>query len=86
MTDIATSRDRSATLGKRIAAAQARLAARQRGDDVSIGEVLGGLNDELDQIVHEDHDDAVQRLNKIEARLRAEEIRIEDDKEEEEER
>jgi len=76
--------ERSAALGARIAEAQARLRARESGEDDSIGAVLGALNEELDHAVHEDHDVYVQRLNKIEARLRAEEIRIEDDREDEE--
>lgn len=76
--------ERSAALGARIAAAQARLEARQRNSGDTIGAALGGLNDELDLIVHDDQDAAAQQMNKIEARLRAEEIRIEDDKEDEE--
>jgi hypothetical protein len=71
--------EHGALLGARIKAAQEKLRARQRG--ASPGDVLGALNDELDELTHEDHDDAQQRLNKIEARLRAEEIRIEDEEE-----
>lgn len=78
-----STRDQSATLGARIRAAQERLQARQRGPDP--GDILGTLNDELDEMSHDDHDEARQRLNKIEARLRAEEIRIEDEEEEKEE-
>jgi nucleotide-binding universal stress UspA family protein len=75
-------RDRAGTLGARIAAAQARIAARRRGEDVSVGAALGTLNDELDEMVYEDHDEAKRALNKIEARLRAEEIKLEDEEEE----
>ncbi|MBP7242133.1 hypothetical protein [Amaricoccus sp.] len=71
-------------LGARIAAAQARLKAHESGQEDSIGTMLAGFNDELDHIVHEDHDVATQRMNRIEARLKAEEIRIEDDLEDEE--
>ncbi|MBP7000112.1 hypothetical protein [Amaricoccus sp.] len=78
-----TLEERSEALGARIAAARALLERRERGDNETIGAVLGGLNDELDKVVHDDHDAAQQTMNKIEARLRAEEIRIEDDKEEE---
>lgn len=84
MADKSSLEARSAELGARIAAAEARLAARQRGDHETIGAALGAINDELDELVHEDHDAATQHLNKIEARIRAEEIRIEDDKEDEE--
>lgn len=70
-------------LGALIAAARARLAARSGAED-SAGAVLAGLNDDLDQIVHEDHDAAKRAYDKIEARLMAEKIRIEDDLEDEE--
>ena len=84
MTDDDSPEAESAALGARIAAAQARLGRRVRGDAATIGAALGALNDELDLAVNEDHDAARQRLRKIEARLRAEEIRLEDDAEDEE--
>ena len=74
--------DRRALLGRRIAAAKARSDARRRGDGLTIGAALGTLNEELDALSDEDHDEAQRELNKIEARLRAEEIRLEDDEEE----
>jgi hypothetical protein len=70
-------------LGAAIAAARARLAARQNLDDASIGALLSTVNDEFDQIVHEDEDEAERAYKRIEARLAAEKIRIEDDEEEE---
>ncbi len=77
--------ERKARLGAALAAAQARLAARQNLDDDSIGAALASINDEFDQVVHEDETAAQREYDKIEARLMAEKIRIEDDREEEEE-
>lgn len=77
--------ERKDRLGAAIAAAQAKLAARLNLDDDSIGAALASINDDLDQIVHEDQTAAQREYDKIEARLMAEKIRIEDDKEEEEE-
>jgi F0F1-type ATP synthase membrane subunit b/b' len=75
--------ERKERLAAAIAAAQARLAARRGHEDDSIGALLAGLNDEVDQIVHEDHDAAKRAYDRIEARLAAERIRLEDDAEEE---
>lgn len=77
-----TADERKERLRAAIAAAQARLQARRDLDGESIGAVLGMLNDDLDQIMH-DRDDADRALDRIEARLAAERIRIEDDLEDE---
>ncbi len=74
--------ERKDRLGAAIAAAQARLEASRRMDADDIGVLLAGLNDDLDEIVH-DSDEAQRALDGIEARLAAERIRIEDDEEEE---
>jgi hypothetical protein len=75
--------ERKAALGAAIADALARARARRNLDDDSIGAVLGALNDDLDQIVHTDRDAADRAYDRIEARLAAERIRIEDDLEDE---
>jgi hypothetical protein len=75
--------ERKARLGAAHAAAQARLAARRNFDDDSIGAVLATINDELDEVVHSDRDAADRAYDRIEARLAAERIRIEDDLEDE---
>jgi hypothetical protein len=72
---------RRARIAAKIAAAQARLAKRQAGDDM--GDLLASMNDDLDEIVHEDRDEADRAYDRIEARLAAERIRLEDDAEEE---
>lgn len=64
-------------LSAAIAAARRRAGAEE--GSTAIGGLLGGINDELDLITHEDRDAAEQAYNKIEARLQAERIRIEDD-------
>lgn len=74
---------RQKRLGAAIAAAKARLEARQGGEGIGIGGLLSTMNDELDQIAHEDHDAAHREYDKIEARLAAERIRLEDDAEDE---
>ena len=81
MADETTLDARRDRIGAAIAAARSRLKARQSmaGDD--IGTVLAGLNDEVDQIVHDDQDAASREYDRIEARLVAEKIRIEDDEE-----
>ncbi len=80
MAQESSTEDHAAGLGARIAAARARFAVRRDGP--TVGAVLGALNDELDEIVYEDHDDAQRRLHKIEARLVAEELKLEDEEEE----
>lgn len=75
--------ERKDRLGAAIAAAKAKLAARRNLDNVSIGSALAAINDDLDQIVHEDETATQREYDKIEARLMAEKIRIEDDAEEE---
>jgi len=75
--------ERKASLGAAIADALARARARRDLDNDSIGAVLGVLNDDLDQIVHTDRDEADRAYDRIEARLAAERIRIEDDLEDE---
>lgn len=77
--------ERKDRLGAAIAAAQAKLAARRNLDDDSIGAALAAINDDFDQIVDADQTAAQREYDKIEARLMAEKIRIEDDKEDEEE-
>ncbi len=72
---------RRARIAARIAAAEARLARRRAGDDMS--DLLAAMNDDLDEIVHEDRDAADRANDRIEARLAAERIRLEDDAEEE---
>jgi hypothetical protein len=72
---------RRARIAAEIAAAQARLAKRRAGDDM--GDLLASMNDDLDEIVHEDRDEADRAYDRIEARLAAERIRLEDDAEEE---
>jgi hypothetical protein len=72
---------RRARIAAEIAAAQARLAKRRAGDDM--GDLLASMNDDLDEIVHEDRDEADRAYDRIEARLAAERIRLEDDTEEE---
>ncbi len=47
-----------------------------------MGALLAELNDEVDAIAHEDHDEAQRAYDKVEARLAAERIREEDDAEE----
>lgn len=84
MADDSTLDARKDRLGAAIAAAQAKLAARRNLDGDSIGTALAGINDDFDQIVHEDQTAAQREYDKIEARLMAEKIRIEDDKEDEE--
>jgi hypothetical protein len=76
-----TEDERRKGLDAQIAAARARLEARRQGG--GIGDLLAGVNDELDQIANEDIDEAERAMKKIEARLAAERIRIEDDAEEE---
>jgi F0F1-type ATP synthase membrane subunit b/b' len=73
--------ERRARIAAQIAAAQARLEKRRAGDD--IGDLLASMNDDLDEIVHEDRDEADRAYDRIEARLAAERIRLEDDAEEE---
>lgn len=80
-TPISKLEERRAGIAGAIAAAQARLEKRQEGDDM--GDLLATLNDDLDQIVHEDRDEADRAYDRIEARLAAERIRLEDDAEEE---
>ncbi len=70
-------------LAAAIAAAQEKLAARRRMDEDSIGAGLATLNDDLDQVVHADQTAAQREYDRIEARLMAEKIRIEDDQEDE---
>jgi hypothetical protein len=72
---------RRARIAAEIAAAEARLAKRKAGDDM--GDLLASMNDDLDEIVHEDRDEADRAYDRIEARLAAERIRLEDDAEEE---
>jgi hypothetical protein len=48
-----------------------------------MGDLLASVNDDLDRVVHEDRDEADRAYDKIEARLAAERIRLEDDAEEE---
>jgi F0F1-type ATP synthase membrane subunit b/b' len=72
---------RRARIAAEIAAAEARLAKRRAGDDM--GDLLASMNDDLDEIVHEDRDEADRAYDRIEARLTAERIRLEDDAEEE---
>lgn len=72
--------ERKATLGARIRAAQARLEASNEGP--GMGALLAELNDEVDAIAHDDHDEAHRALDKVEARMAAEKIREEDDAEE----
>jgi hypothetical protein len=72
---------RRARIAAQIAAAEARLAKRQAGDDM--GDLLASVNDDLDRVVHEDRDEADRAYDRIEARLAAERIRLEDDAEEE---
>jgi F0F1-type ATP synthase membrane subunit b/b' len=72
---------RRARIAAKIAAAEARLAKRQAGDDM--GDLLASMNDDLDEIVHEDRDEADRAYDRIEARLAAERIRLEDDAEDE---
>jgi hypothetical protein len=72
---------RRARIAAEIAAAEARLAKRRAGDDM--GDLLASMNDDLDEIVHEDRDEADRAYDRIEARLAAERIRLEDDAEEE---
>jgi hypothetical protein len=83
MADKPTLDERKARLGAALAAAQARLAARRNLDVDSIGAVLATINDELDEVVHSDRDAADRAYDRIEARLAAERIRIEDDLEDE---
>lgn len=78
-----TLEERKDRLGAAIAAAQAKLAARQNLDDDSIGAALAAINDDFDKIVDADQTAAQREYDKIEARLMAEKIRIEDDAEEE---
>lgn len=85
MADMQTLEDRKERLGAAIAAARAKLEARRNLDDESIGALLAEMNEDLDQITHADEDAAEREYNKIEARLAAERITIEDDKDEEEE-
>lgn len=70
---------RRSRLDAAIAAARARLAAREGGAD--IGAVLAGVNADLDRITDTDLDEAERAMKKIEARLAAERIRREDDEE-----
>jgi hypothetical protein len=72
---------RRARIAAQIAAAKARLAKRRAGEDM--GDLLASMNDDLDEIVHEDRDEADRAYDRIEARLAAERIRLEDDAEEE---
>lgn len=74
--------ERRSRLDAAIASARARLAARERGGD--IGDVLAGVNTDLDRLANADIDEAERELRKIEARLAAERIRLEDDAEDEE--
>jgi hypothetical protein len=83
MTDTSKLDERRASLGAALADAMARAQARRNMDNDSIGAVLGVLNDDLDQIVHTDRDEADRAYDRIEARLAAERIRIEDDLEDE---
>lgn len=85
MADETTLDARRERLGATLAAAQAKLAARRNEDNESIGTALAAINDDLDHIAHEDKTAAQRDYDKIEARLMAEKIRIEDDREEEEE-
>jgi hypothetical protein len=70
-------------IGARIAAARKKLAQRTDLQDAGIGGLLGAVNDDFDEVLHEEHDEESRRLDRIEARLRAEEIRLEDDAEDE---
>jgi hypothetical protein len=73
--------ERRARIVAELAAAEARLAKRRAGDDM--GDLLAAVNDDLDAVVHEDRDEADRAYDRIEARLAAERIRLEDDAEEE---
>jgi uncharacterized protein involved in exopolysaccharide biosynthesis len=64
----------------RIEAVRARLERRREG--AGIADLLAAVNEDLDAIVDEDRDAADRAYDKIEARLAAERIRIEDDAEE----
>ena len=83
MTQKPTLDERKALLGTAIADALVRARARRNLDNDSIGAVLGALNDDLDKVVHTDRDEADRAYDRIEARLAAERIRIEDDLEDE---
>lgn len=81
MVDISTLDKRRARLAAAIRAAKARHEAAL--GDPGIGDLLSTVNDDLDRIAHEDRDEADRAYDRIEARLAAEQIRIEDDEEEE---
>jgi hypothetical protein len=83
MTDTSKLDKRRANLSAALADAMARAQARRNMDNNSIGAALGALNDDLDEIVHADRDEADRAYDRIEARLAAERIRIEDDLEDE---
>jgi len=71
--------ERRRTLDAAIAAARARLAAHEQGAD--IGDLLAGVNYDLDRVAGADIDEAERAMKKIEARIEAERIRREDDEE-----
>jgi hypothetical protein len=73
--------ERRKRIGAAIEAARARLAAHEKPG--TIGDLLASVNDDLDQVVHEDRDAADRAYDRIEARLAAERIRLEDDAEDE---
>jgi C4-dicarboxylate-specific signal transduction histidine kinase len=73
--------ERRARIAAKIAAAEARLAKRTAG--VDMGDLIKEINDDLDRVAHEDRDEADRAYDRIEARLAAERIRLEDDAEEE---
>lgn len=79
MVDTSMLDKRRARLGAAIRAAKARYEANL--GDPGIGDLLTTVNDDFDRIAHEDRDEAERAYDKIEARLKAEQIRIEDDEE-----
>ena len=81
MVDESTLDARRAKLAAAIRAARTRHEANADGGGVD--DLLASVNDDLDRIAHEDYDEADRAYDRIQARLAAERIRIEDDEEEE---
>ncbi len=68
--------ERQKALGARIAAARARLGARDDFEHDDIGDLLEAINDDLEEITHHDEAAAHARYDALEARLAAAQSRL----------
>lgn len=73
---MATLDERLERLGAAIAAARARLSAEEGFENVEVGDLLAGINNDLETVTHDDEPAAHARYDSLEARLAEAESRI----------